>query len=348
MVMRLYEFEMARAADEVVRELVKVKPGEIFVLTADTRSDENVVNATARSIYAVGGKPMVIWLATPPGPGRMVDEFLPSEALKAALIKSDCWIEFNTQYILYSEISEYVQRNSNKLRTLCLPNMHSDVFIRLFAHTNHRVLRVFLERVREMIEEANHIRITSLAGTDVEFNNNPKHPVYSRNGYADTPGTHQLAGMIAWAPEIESINGVIVVDGSIVPQFGLVEKPVSIFLEGGLIIKISGGRQAEEFEQYLRSFNHTQMLRPAHTCVGFHPNAKLTGQIGEDERIWGGTQWGFGSIGLHLIPPDGIPAPSHIDCTCLNSSVYLDGKQITDKGIVIDSSLKKIAKTIGK
>jgi leucyl aminopeptidase (aminopeptidase T) len=48
--------------------------------------------------------------------------------------------------------------------------------------------RVFLERVREMIEEANHIRITSLAGTDVEFNNNPKHPVYSRNGYADTPG----------------------------------------------------------------------------------------------------------------------------------------------------------------
>lgn len=320
---KLYEFEMARAADEIVRELVKVKPGEIFILTADTKSDEDVVNATARAIYAVGGKPMVIWLATPPGPGRMVDAFLPSEALKAALIKSDCWIEFNTQYILYSEISEYVQRNSMKLRTLCLPNMNSDVFVRLFVHTDHRALKVFLEKVREMIEKTKHIRMTSVAGTDVEFDNNTRHPVYSRNGYADKPGIYQLAGMIAWAPEIESINGVIVVDGSIVPQFGLVETPVSIYLEKGRITNISGGRQAKEFEQFLHSFNHPQMLRPAHTCVGFHPNAKLTGQIGEDERIWGGTQWGFGSIGSHLIPPDGIPGPSHVDCTCLNSSVYL-------------------------
>jgi len=345
---KLYEFEMARAADEIVRELVKVKPGETFVLTADTGSDEDVVNATARAIYAVGGKPMVIWMATPPGPGRMVDAFLPSEALKGALVKANCWIEFNTQYILYSEISEYVQRNNKELRTLCLPCMHTDVFVRLFAHTDHAKLRVYLDKVRDMIEGTKHVRMTSPAGTDVEFDNNPKHPVYSRNGYADTPGTHQLAGMIAWAPELDSINGVIVTDGSLVPQFGVVEEPVSIYLEKGVITKVTGGRQATEFEQYLRSFNHPQMLRPAHTCVGFHPNTKLTGQIGEDERIWGGSQWGFGSIGTHLIPPDGIPAPSHIDCTCLNTSVYLDGKQITDKGVVIDPLLKEMAKVLGK
>ncbi len=345
---KAYEFEMARAADEIVRELVKVKPGETFIITADTKSDEDVVNATARAIYAVGGKPMVVWLATPPGPGRMVDDFLPSEALKSALVKSDCWIEFNTQYILYSEISEYVQRNNTKLRALCLPNMCTDVFVRLFTRTNHKALKIYLEIVREMIEQTKHIRMTSVAGTNLEFDNSPKHPVFSRNGYADNPGTYQLAGMIAWAPEIESINGTIVVDGSIVPQFGLVEKPVLIRLEKGKIVKISGGRQAKEFEQYLYSFNHPQMLRVAHTCVGFHPNAKLTGQIGEDERIWGGTQWGFGSIGLHLIPPDGVPAPSHIDCTCLNSSVYLDDKQITDKGEVVDPLLKKMAKNLGK
>lgn len=343
-----YEFEMARAADEIVRELVKVQAGETFILTADTKSDEDVVNATARAIYAVGGKPMVIWMATPPGPGRMVDKFLPSKALKAALINADCWIEFNTQYILYSEISEYVQRNNKKLRTLCLPCMHTDVFVRLFAHTNHATLKVYLEKVREMIEGAKHIHMTSPAGTDVEFNNNPEYPVFSRNGYADTPGTHQLAGMIAWAPELDSINGVIAADGSIVPQFGVAEEPVFIYLEKGTIVKITGGRQAAEFEQYLRSFNHPQMLRPAHTCVGFHPNAKLTGQIGEDERIWGGSQWGFGNVGIHLIPPDGIPAPSHIDCTCLNTSFYLDGRQITDKGVVVDPLLKDMAKTLGK
>ena len=345
---RLYEFEMARAADEIVRELMKVQAGETFVITADTGSDEDVVNATARAVHAVGGKPMVIWLATPPGPGRMVDKFLPSKALKAVLAKADCWIEYNTQYILYSEISEYVQRSNSKLRTLCLPCMHTDVFVRLFAHTDHASLRVYLGKVREMIEKTKHVRMTSPAGTRVEFDNSPKHPVYSRDGYADTPGTHQLAGMIAWAPELDSINGVIVADGSLVPQFGVVEEPVFIYLEKGVIVKVNGGRQAAEFEKYLRSFNHPQMLRPAHTCVGFHPNTRLTGQIGEDERIWGGSQWGFRSIGMHLIPPDGVPAPSHIDCTCLNTSVYLDGRQITDKGDVTDPLLREMAKTLGK
>ena len=55
---KLYEFEMARAADEIVRELVKVKTGETFVLTADTGSDEDVV--MHRRAICCGGKPMVI------------------------------------------------------------------------------------------------------------------------------------------------------------------------------------------------------------------------------------------------------------------------------------------------
>ena len=90
------------------------------------------------------------------------------------------------------------------------------------------------------------------------------------------------------------------------------------------------------------------MLRPTHTCVGFHPNSKLTGQIGEDERIWGGSQWGFGHVGVHLIPPNGIPAPSHIDCTCLQTSLWLDNRQITDCGIVIDTDLQAKALLLGK
>ena len=111
------------------------------MITADTGSDERVVNATARAVYAAGGKPMVIWTATPPGPGKMVDGFLPSEAIKAALLKADCWIEYNTMYFLYSQTYEDVAHGNDKLRFLCLPGMHVDVFIRLFAKTDHAALR---------------------------------------------------------------------------------------------------------------------------------------------------------------------------------------------------------------
>jgi len=343
-----YDFEMQKAADEVVRELFNVQPGESFVITADTLSDEDVANAIARSVYAAGGKPLVMWTATPPGPGRMVDDFLPAEVMKGALLQADCFIEVNRMYLLYSALSDFVQKNNKKMRALCLPAMHKDVFKRMFADANHRVLREYLAAVRELIKEAKHIRFTSPAGTDVAFDNHPAYPVFSRDGYARTPGTHQLAGMIAWAPDLDSVNGVIAADGSLVPQIGVCEETAFIHLKSGVIQKVEGGRQAHEFEAYLRAFNHPQMLRPAHACVGFHPGARLTGQIGEDERIWGGSQWGFGNVGIHLIPPDGIPAPSHVDATCLNTSIFLDGRQITDCGVVIDPKLKEMAKALGK
>ena len=38
----LYEFELGKAADVIVKELFKVKPGENFVITADSRSDTRI------------------------------------------------------------------------------------------------------------------------------------------------------------------------------------------------------------------------------------------------------------------------------------------------------------------
>jgi len=344
----MYEYELGKAADVVVRELFKVKEGETFVITADSKSDERVVNATMRAIFAAGGKPMVIWTATPYGPGKQVDGFLPSEAMKAALLKADCWIEYNTMYILYSDTYEYVAKNNKNIRFLCLPAMHTDVFIRLFARTDHAALKELLDAVVEKIKKAKHVRITTAAGQDVEFDNHPDHPVNSRNGYADKPGTFMLAGMVSWAPDLDTVNGVIVFDGSLVPQFGVIDTPVKVYMKNGVIDHVEGGRIGAQWEKYLRDFNHPQMLRPAHVCVGFHPNARLTGQIGEDERLWGGSQWGFGAVGSFLIPPKGIPAPSHIDGTCLNASLYLDGVAITQNGEIVDTDLLVYAKKLGK
>ena len=344
----LYDYELGKAADVIVKELFKVKPGENFVITADTKSDERVVNATARAVYAAGAKPMVIWTATPPGPGKQVDGFLPSAAIKAALLEADCWIEYNAMYFLYSSTYEEVAHTNKKLRFLCLPGMYVDVFIRLFANTDHGALRDLLHAVRDKIRAAKHVRLTSTAGEDISFDNHPDYPINARDGYADEPGTHMLAGMISWTPDLDTVNGVIAIDGSLVPQFGVLSEPVKIYMMDGVIDHVEGGATARQWEKYMRDFHHPQMLRPAHVCVGFHPNAKLTGQLGEDERIFGGSQWGFGAIGSFLMPPDGIPAPSHIDATCLSVSIYLDGTAITMDGKIVDDELKEYAARLGK
>ncbi len=343
----LYEYELGKAADVLIQELFKLKEGEVFVITADTMSDPRVVNATARAAFAVGAKPMIVWTCTPPGPGRQVDEFLPSEAIKAALAQADAWVEFNVMYYLYSETHESTMRANKKMRFLGLPAMYVDTFVRLFAKVNHAEMAGILRKATDLTMAAKHVRITTPAGEDVEFDNKPGWPFMCETGYCDTPGTHMLAGQIAWSPDFDTINGVIVFDGSLVPQFGILTEPIRLEMKNGTIVNIEGGRQAKQLDSFLKGFNHPQMLRPAHVCYGFHPGAKLMGQLGEDERIWGATQWGIGGVGSFLVPPEGIPGPSHIDGVCLNSTVYLDGVKITDCGQMVHPELKALAEAMG-
>ena len=344
-----YEYELGKAADILTRELFRLKPGETIVITADTESDHRVVDATARAAFACGAKPMVIWLASPLGVGKAADPMLPLESLTAALLKADAWVEFNNKWLLYSTPFDIAMRDNPKLRYLCLVGMDVDMMIRVIGRVDFQVLKEFEELVTEKTRNARHVRMTTPAGEDVEFDMDPTRPISCETGYADTPGPHMMAGQIGWAPVFESINGVIVFDGSLVPPIlGILETPVRLHVEKGNIVRIEGGKEAAQYDAWLKSFNHPQMLRLAHVCYGFNPGARLTGNILEDERVWGGTEWGIGQVGPMYLPPEGIKAPSHSDGICLNTSVYLDDHQITDKGRVVDPELAKLAKALGK
>ena len=343
-----YEYELGKAAKILCEDLFKLKPGETFVITADTESDDRVVNATARAAFACDAKPMVIYTASPLGVGKAADPMLPLESLTAALLKADAWVEFNNQWLLYSTPYDIAMKENKKLRHLCLVGMNVDMMVRNIGRVDYPNLEKFMKLVTKKTLSAKHMRITTPAGTDVEFNNEPGRKPIMELGYANTPGSHMMAGQIGWSPNFESINGTIVFDGSLVPPIiGILKEPVRLTIRKGEVVKIEGGKEAAEYEKWLKSFNHPQMLKLAHVCYGFNPGARLTGDILEDERVWGGTEWGLGNVGAILVP-GGISGPSHTDGICLNSSVWLDGVQITDKGQILDPELKKLAEKLGK
>ncbi len=282
-----YEYELGKAAEILTRELFKLKPGETFVITADTESDERVVDATARAAFACGAKPMVIWLASPLGVGKAADPMLPQEALVGALKGADAWVEYNNQWLLYSTAFDIAMKENTKLRYLCLVGMNADMMVRCIGRTDYSTLGKFLDKVSKLTVAAKDVRITSPAGMDVTFKNTPGATPRYALGYADDPGSHMMAGQIGWPIEHASINGKIVFDGSVVPPIGLVKDPIVLHVKNGDIVKFEGGKEAVEYEAWLRSFNDPNMLKMAHVCYGFNPGAKLTGDIVEDERVWG-------------------------------------------------------------
>jgi 2,5-dihydroxypyridine 5,6-dioxygenase len=224
------------------------------------------------------------------------------------------------------------------------------MMVRCIGRVDHTLLGEFLQKVFDMTVKAKKFRFTTPAGEDLEFENshNPNRVYGIDNGYADVPGSHMMSGQIGWTPEWDTINGKIVFDGSIVPPVGLLDKSVILTIEKGRVTKIDGGREAKEFEQWLAGFNDPQMFVLAHICWGFNPGARLGGNILEDERVWGSTEWGLGNIGSCLIQPDGIPAASHSDGICLNTSAWLDGEMVLDEGKVVHPELKSLSKKLGK
>lgn len=341
--MKFYEMELAKAARVLVEDLLGVKENETVVFTADTESDERVVKAAASAAFAAGAKPMVIWTASPLGVGKAADPMLPIDALSEALKKADVWVEFNNKWLLYSTPFERAVFGNDKIRYMNLVGMNVDMIVRVIGRVDTDLLATFMTKITDMTKKAKKMKITTPAGTDLEFENNPTHPMSCDVGKANVPGIHYLSGQIGWTPQLETINGTLVFDGTLEPPCGLLSEPVVLTVEKGRVVKIEGGKQAAQFKSWLESFNDPHMFRLAHVCYGFNPGAKLTGDILEDERIWGATEWGLGYQSAEDCPPDGIPAVSHCDGICLNSSVWLDGKQVLDEGKVVDPELKVLA-----
>lgn len=344
-----YEYELANAAHKLVSEMLKLKPGEVIAVTADTESDPRVVDATAAAAFAVGAKPIVIWNASPLGVGKAADAMLPGDALVGALSNVDAWVEYNNQWIFYSTPYEKIMEANKKIRHCCYVGMNVDMMVRVIGRVDMPALDAYMTRLQSITKAAKHVKMTTPAGGDVEFDNDPTRIFTKSVGYADTPGeSFMLGGQIGWAPIHETINGIICFDGSINPPLGLVKEPVKLHVKNGVIERIEGGHDARAYEAWLKGFNHPNMMKIAHVCYGCNPGAKLTGNVVEDERVWGCTEWGIGYLGTILTGGKPIEAPSHSDGICLNTSVWLDGNQIWDQGRAVDPELAEAAKKLGK
>ena len=338
----MLQYDLQRAADKLIKEMFELKEGENVVISCDTSSSMDVVNAVASSARAAGGRVMVATFPTPAGVGRASDPDIPVD-VAAAVCAADVWIELNHQWMIYSTPYTIAEANNKKLRYICMDDFTPDVLLRIIGSVDCKSLKNFQILAHDMHKKAKKVKATTPAGTDVEFDINPNYVFTCDYGEASVPGMHMCPGQLNIIPEFGTVNGTIVF-GSVTPPFGrIVSEPIRQTVKNSKIEKIEGGSDAAVFEKWLKSFNDEGMLKMAHMAYGFNPGAQLTGNVVEDERIWGCTEWGIGFVSAEEAPPKGQNAISHSDGICLNTSIWLDGKQILKDGKIVDESLLAIS-----
>ncbi len=177
------------------------------------------------------------------------------------------------------------------------------------------------------LNSGSQVRITCGHGSDLTFS------IEGRTGIVDA-GELSARGAFGnlpcgegfIAPVEGTAAGTLVVDGSIA-AIGLVESPVRLSVEGGHLIGATGDEGARLME--LLTPHGPDGSNVAELGIGTNEEAILTGNILEDEKIFGTAHVAFGaSAGIGGT----VQVPVHLDVVVKEPTVEIDGEAILGGG----------------
>lgn len=308
-------------SEAIMRMIIDVKPGEKLLILADTWTDLDA--AEACFLAGITSKSLSQLLIIPKLHRTDPREFGP--AMKA-IMGADAIVDL-------SESMENINLNSAALKARengtriasCSIRTAGDWAIVGILNVDYPLMLKAAERISELWQRTEICRVTSSAGTDISFKLKGR-PCDLGDGRAIRPGElDYFPGVTpSIAPIEETVNGTIVVDGTISDPYMPVADPVVLRLEKGVITSIEGGQAANALRSYLESGGEREAFHMAHFNIGINPAAKFGVHMGQDEMVLGAVTFGFGYQDPGFKGAVG-PCTIHADVTLRSPTIYLDG-----------------------
>ncbi|MBB3697313.1 hypothetical protein KMW28_28150 [Flammeovirga yaeyamensis] len=316
----------------LIHDMFKVQSGETIAFTADSGSDFTLIKYLTQEVEKCEAKPLTLIVPKAKYDGQDGMAYWPHETLTPALCQVDVWIDLQSIVMLYSDIWETAMAKNKKLRYLIIGDTPIESLVRTFAHFDIPTLKKLLMRVLEMAKKSKRVHIKSANGTDVYYDIDLNYTFDIDDGDYSQPIFGTAPGYVNIVPKLESMNGRIVFD-TLMNADLTGDNHVEFIVEGGKIVKILGNTEAEKFIKFLASFDDENMYKISHNMIGLNPGVKeLSGDIVEDERVWGGVDFGFGYTSPMDMPPFGQQAVSHFDGVVEKVTLSFDDKEILTKG----------------
>jgi leucyl aminopeptidase (aminopeptidase T) len=306
------------AVDTVLRDCLAVEEGEEVLIVTDPER-RPIGEALLDRARAMGAEAVLADMAERPGHGVE-----PPGSVAAAMLACDVLIAPTSKSLSHTEARHAASKAGARAATL--PGITEDMLARTMV-ADYSAIKDRSQRLAGLLTDAETVRITSEAGTDVTLS------VAGRAGISDdgdltTRGAfgNLPAGEGFIAPVEGSTHGVIVFDGSIWP-IGLLEDPLRIEIVEGYATSISG-KGADEFRSHLEPHGK-EAFAVAELGIGTNEAAELTGNVLEDEKILGTIHVAFGDN--HSFGGT-IRVSSHQDGIVLNPTVTIDDTTVLEAG----------------
>ncbi len=334
--------EAAKGAMQLVRNIMLTKPGETLVVNVDTATDMRVAEAIVNAAYTIGASPVLI-----KHPMQKEPFTQPSPPVAAAVATADVWIELAYSCIMHSDC--FREAMANGTRYTCLCGMDVEMMVNTLANLDVDLVIEFGEYLCEVLRNTDEVIVRTKNGTNLTAYNRGRFIKHAGQKALIPGNSTMLSGQVSWCPVEETIEGTLVFDGALFPpsEIGLLKEKVTLTMKEGRAVSIEGGRQAQLFKGWMESWNDPNMYRLAHYSMGFNPGVtKPTGRIVEDERVFGGIEFGFGTQ-VATLRGAGWNAAAHTDGTVLNPTLIFDGKVFEENGIYKDDKAREYCKKLG-
>lgn len=122
------------------------------------------------------------------------------------------------------------------------------------------------------------------------------------------------------APIENSANGYMIIDGAIA-GIGVLSEPITLIIENGRLVDASG----DKGKKLLELLGEENGRTIAEFGIGTNKKARLTGNVLEDEKVFGTIHIAFGS---NKSFGGKTEAGVHIDCVVKDPVVFIDNKRI--------------------
>ncbi|MDQ2050948.1 aminopeptidase [Natronolimnohabitans sp. A-GB9] len=309
--------ELRDAAETAVRQCLALEASESCAVVTDDEREQ-----IGESLYAVASEITddAVIVRYPPGETHGGE---PPEPVAAAMAGADVVLAPTTKSLSHTRAR--TEANEAGARVATLPGITEEVFT-TGLDADYESIATHCENVHEQVADADEIRVTTPAGTDITFG------IGDREWLSDTGIVHETgqmsnlpAGEVFVSPE--TADGTFVVDGTMRPH-GLLEDDheLTFEVEDGFVTTISDDEIRETVESAAEDVGDAAYNLAE---LGIGTNVAVTDLVGSvllDEKA-GGT--------VHIAIGDnaGIggetEAPIHLDGILRAPTVYADGDEIT-------------------
>lgn len=311
---------LEEGARRVISSTLAVREGEELVVVADEQT-----RTVGESLFAAAleaGADAILALVPPPRrPGEEPPEHL-------ARLMADCDVVILAASHSMTHTAARRMANRAGARIVSLPGVTEE----MLSHGALTADAVEIQRVTRRLERrlrgTKTVHVSTSLGTDVTFDVTRRDWIADDTGVCHRRGetTTLPAGEIFIAPVEGTADGRIVVDATFIEKL---TEPVSVVVKEGYVAKVAtapavvhemnrAGKDGRNFGKF---------------GIGLNPQARITGNVLEDEKSLGSVHIAFGDNA----PYGGtVSCGVRVDAIVTQATVEADGKRIMDRGSLVE------------